>query len=87
MNLTTARVAEPWGNYNLGRTDVTMETLVEKTLAVPCQYTVPHNIMGTPAITMPLAQHSAGLPIGVQLAGALSALNTGGAKRAARVGV
>lgn len=69
LSPTTARVAEPWGNYNLGRTDVTMETLTEKLYAVPCQYTVPHNIMGTPAITMPLAQHSTGVPIGVQLAG------------------
>ena len=64
-----AKVAEPWGNYNVGRTDVTMEDLVEKIYRVPCQYSVPHNIMGTPAISLPLAQHSSGLPIGIQLAG------------------
>ncbi len=64
-----AKVSEPWGNYNLGRTDVTIDDVVEKLYRVPCQYTVPHNIMGTPAITVPLAQHSNGLPIGVQLAG------------------
>ena len=64
-----ARVSEPWGNYNLGRTDVTMGDLVEKIYRVPCQYSVPHNIMGTPAISLPLAQHSSGLPIGIQLAG------------------
>ena len=69
LSPTTARVAEPWGNYNLGRTDVTMADIVEKLFAVPCQYTIPHNIMGTPAISMPLALHSSGLPIGVQLAG------------------
>jgi len=32
------------------------------------QHTLPHNIMGAPAISLPLAMHSAGLPIGVQLA-------------------
>jgi amidase len=64
----TPRVAEPWGNYNLGRSDVSIDDIVEKLYAVPCQYTVPHNIMGTPAINIPLAQHSNGLPIGVQLA-------------------
>jgi amidase len=48
---------------------VSFDEIVEKLYAVPCQYTVPHNIMGTPAITLPLAQHSSGLPIAVQLAG------------------
>jgi amidase len=71
-----AKVSEPWGNYNLGRTDVTMQTLVEKLYAVPCQYTVPHNIMGTPAITLPLAQHSSGLPLGIQLAARPAAEHT-----------
>ena len=64
----TPRVAEPWGNYNLGRSDVSIDDIVEKLYAVPCQYSVPHNIMGTPAVSVPLAQHSNGLPIGVQLA-------------------
>jgi amidase len=65
---TLTRPAEPHGNYHLGRTDVTtMEDYVEKVLAVPCQFTVPHNILGKPALTLPLAMHSSGLPIGVQL--------------------
>lgn len=68
LSPTHAKVAEPWGNYNLGRTDVSMSEIVEKLYAVPCQYTLPHNLMGTPAITLPLAMHSTGLPIGVQLA-------------------
>ncbi len=62
-----AKVAEPHGLYNLGRADVTMDNLVEEILAVPAQFTVPHNILGTPALTLPLAMHSTGLPIGIQL--------------------
>jgi len=64
---TTARVAEPHGKYHLGRTDVDMSNYVEEILAVPAQFTVPHNIMATPAISLPLAMHSSGLPIGIQL--------------------
>ncbi len=64
---TTPRVAEPHGKYHLGRTDVDMSNYVEEILAVPAQFTVPHNIMATPAITLPLAMHSSGLPIGIQL--------------------
>ena len=30
---------------------------------------MPHNIMGTPAMSLPLAMHSTGVPIGVQIAG------------------
>jgi len=69
---TLTRPAEPHGNYHLGRADVaTMEDYVEKVLAVPAQFTVPHNILGTPALTLPLAMHSTGLPIGIQLGAAL----------------
>jgi len=67
LSPTTARVAEPFGTYHLGRTDVTMDNLVEKIYLGTCQFTLPHNILGTPAISLPLAMHSAGLPIGVQL--------------------
>ena len=64
---TTSRPAEPWGRYNLGRTDVSFEDLVDKVMAPVAQFTLPHNVMGTPAISLPLAMHSEGLPIGVQL--------------------
>jgi amidase len=64
---TTARVAEPWGTYNLGRTDVAIEDLVEKIFRGTCQFTLPHNILGIPAISLPLAMHTTGLPIGIQL--------------------
>jgi amidase len=68
LSPTTARVAEPWGSYNLGRTDVSFEELAEKVFVPMCEFTLPHNIMGTPAISLPLRMHSTGLPIGVQLA-------------------
>jgi amidase len=64
---TTARVAEPWGRYSLSRTDVTIADLAEQIYSGPCQFTLPHNILGTPAISLPLAMHSSGLPIGIQL--------------------
>jgi amidase len=69
LSPTTARVAEPWGNYHLSKPGVTARTFPEALLAAPCQFTIPHNIMGTPAISLPLAMHSSGLPIGVQIAG------------------
>ena len=67
LSPTTPNVAEPWGTYNLARTDVTMENLTEKGFAGTCSFTLPHNITGTPAISLPLAMHSTGLPIGIQL--------------------
>jgi amidase len=67
---TLARPAEPWGRYSLDRTGITIESYVAEIIAVPCQFTVPHNVLGTPAITLPLAMHSSGLPIGIQLGAA-----------------
>jgi amidase len=64
---TTPRASEPWGNYNLGRSDVAFEELPEKIYRAIGQFTLPHNIMGTPAISLPLAMSSQGLPIGIQL--------------------
>jgi amidase len=64
---TTARPSEPWGRYNLGRSDVSFDDLVDKIMAPVAQFTLPHNVMGTPAMSLPLAMHSQGLPIGVQL--------------------
>lgn len=65
---TTARVAEPWGRYNLGRTGLVYDDVAATILAPVVQYTLPHNIMGTPAMSLPLMLHSSGLPIGVQVA-------------------
>jgi amidase len=66
---TTTRTAEPWGNYNLGRSDVPYDAIAEALYRPIAQFTLPHNIMGTPAISLPLAMHANGLPIGVQLGG------------------
>ena len=67
LSPTTPKVAEPWGTYNLARRDVTMENLMEKVYCGTCSFTLPHNIAGTPAISLPLAVHSTALPIGIQL--------------------
>jgi len=42
--------------------------MIDELFKAPCQYTIPHNIMGTPAMSLPLAMHSSGVPIGVQIA-------------------
>src|SRR2546425_278484 len=68
LSPTTARVAEPWGRYHLAKPGVDWSSLVEELFKIPCQYTIPHNIMGTPAMSLPLGMHSTGVPIGVQIA-------------------
>lgn len=68
LSPTTPAVSEPWGRYHLGHPNVSVDELPQKVLGPVVQYTLPHNIMGTPAISLPLAMHSTGLPIGVQLA-------------------
>jgi len=67
---TTPNTSESWGRYDLGRSDVPFDGIASQVLAPVCQYTLPHNVMGTPAISLPLLMHSNGLPIGVQLAAA-----------------
>lgn len=69
LSPTTARVSEPWGHYHLSKPNVGWENIADELFCVPVQYTIPHNIMGTPAISLPLAMHRTGLPIGVQVAG------------------
>ena len=68
LSPTTSRVAEPWGRYNLSRSVSGWDQMIDELFKPPCQYTVPHNIMGTPAMSLPLAMHSSGVPIGVQIA-------------------
>jgi amidase len=68
LSPTTATTAPPWGLVNLSVPGVDFDSFTQGIFALPVQYTLPHNMMGTPAISLPLAQHSNGLPIGVQLA-------------------
>jgi amidase len=68
LSPTTARPSEPWGKYHLSKTGVAAAQHADEIFKVPCQFTLPHNIMGTPAISLPLAMHSTGVPIGIQLA-------------------
>jgi amidase len=69
LSPTTPGVSEPWGRYSLSRPGVDFDSIGESIFAPVTQYTIVHNLMGTPAISLPLAMHSTGLPIGVQIAG------------------
>jgi amidase len=68
LSPTTARVSEPWGQYNLAHQGITAANMLSESWRDPVQFTIPHNIMGTPAISLPLAMHSSGMPIGIQIA-------------------
>jgi amidase len=62
---TCAQVAAPHGTYSM---DVDLEPMAFLTREeAACQYLVVSNVTGMPAISLPLAMHSSGLPIGVQL--------------------
>lgn len=63
---TTAQVSPAHGIYDQGRDDVSVEEFLPLSER-PVQFTLPYNVAGTPAISLPLALHSNGLPIGVQL--------------------
>jgi len=63
---TTAQPAEPWGLYGQSLEGLSVEEYVVLT-EKPVQFGIPYNITGCPAISLPLAQTSDGLPIGVQL--------------------
>jgi amidase len=76
LSPATARVAEPWGRYHLSKPGVGWHNMIEELYRIPVQYTIPHNIMGTPAISLPLAMHSSNLPIGVQIAARPAAEHT-----------
>jgi amidase len=62
---TCAQVAQPQGEFSMD-VDLPPEEFLHREQR-PCQYLVPYNATGQPAISLPLAQHSNGLPIGVQI--------------------
>ena len=63
---TCAQVAQPNELYGMD-VDVPASAFLERRQR-PCQFMVWVNVAGVPAISLPLGQHSTGLPIGVQLA-------------------
>jgi len=62
----TAQVSQPHGKYGLNLPGLSPEEYM--VLAdEPVQFCFPYNVAGTPAMSLPLAMHSTGLPIGIQL--------------------
>jgi len=65
LSPTCAQVAQPNGVFGMNIDIPPEEFLIHEQR--PCQFMVPYNVAGQPAISLPLAQHTNGLPIGVQL--------------------
>ncbi|MCX8509931.1 MAG: amidase family protein, partial [Rhodobacteraceae bacterium] len=65
LSPTCAQVSQPNGVYGMN-IDVPPEKFLQHEQGA-CQFMVWANVCGAPAISLPLAQHSNGLPIGVQL--------------------
>ena len=62
---TAAQVSQPWGSFGMNLDLEPLDFLVHEQR--PAQFMVPYNITGQPAISLPLAMHTNGLPIGLQL--------------------
>lgn len=62
---TCAQVAQPSGIYGMNIDVPPLAFLQHEQSA--CQFMVWANVCGAPALSLPLAQHSNGLPIGIQL--------------------
>jgi amidase len=62
---TCAQVSQPNGVFGMNVDVPPEEFLVREER--PCQYLILNNVAGLPGISLPLALHSNGLPIGVQL--------------------
>ena len=63
LSPTTSRVSEPWGRYHLSKPGVGWSNLIPELFNAPCQYTIPHNVMGTPEECMASGSDMAGVPI------------------------
>ncbi len=62
---TCAQVAQRQGEFSMD-VDLPPEEFLYREQR-PCQFLVPYNATGQPAISLPLGRHSNGLPIGVQI--------------------
>jgi amidase len=58
-------VAQPFGVYGMNIDLQPEQFLVHEQR--PCQFMIANNVTGQPGLSLPLGQHSSGLPIGVQL--------------------
>ena len=65
LSPTCAQVAKPFGTFGMNLDIAPEEFLAHEER--PCQFMVVYNVTGQPALSLPLAMHSSGLPIGVQL--------------------
>ena len=64
LSPTCAQVAQPNGVHGMNIDIGPEEFLIHEQR--PCQFMVPYNVRSQPALSLPLAMHSNGLPIGVQ---------------------
>jgi amidase len=65
LSPTCAQVSQPNAEYGMNLAIPPLEFLLHEDR--PCQFMVWANVCGAPAISLPLAHHSNGLPIGIQL--------------------
>ena len=65
LSPTCAQVSQPFGAYGMNLDLQPEDFLVHEER--PCQFLSLYNVLGQPAISLPLAMHSSGLPIGIQL--------------------
>jgi amidase len=62
---TCAQVAQPFGVYGMNIDLPPEQFLIHEQR--PCQFMIANNVTGQPGLSLPLGQHSSGLPIGIQL--------------------
>ena len=62
---TCAQVSKPFGTFGMNIDRPPEEFLVHEQR--PCQFMIMNNVTGQPGLSLPLGQHSNGLPIGLQL--------------------